>query len=55
LLIGRARAARSVLARPEAARLLDQLNNSYQLTATSKRSRLVEIWTSRRRMDRIRR
>lgn len=55
LLIGRARAARSVLARPEAARLLDQLNNSYQLTATSKRSRLVEVWTSRRRMDRIRR
>jgi len=37
-----------VLARPESVRLLQQLNISYRLVATSRRSRLVEVWTSRR-------
>ena len=51
LLIGRARATRSVLVRPDSVRLLQQLNISYRLVATSRRSRLVEVWTSRRRLD----
>ena len=51
LLIGRARATPSVLARPDSVRLLQQLNISYRLVATSRRSRLVEVWTSRRRLD----
>jgi len=51
LLIGRARATRSVLVRPDSVRLLQQLNISYRLVATSRHSRLVEVWTSRRRLD----
>ena len=48
LLIGRARATRSVLVRPDSVRLLQQLNISYRLVATSRRSRLVEVWNARR-------
>jgi len=44
LLVGRRRAAPDVLAAPPSVRLLGQLESSYRLVATSRRSGLVEVW-----------